>query len=372
MLWDVDLSVLNGDTRIYEPTKCILPPRSESRLPVKDEKPGWGRDQLNPDFPETGLDLCRRTLWFQDDLNFLCKKYYLDDECEFFPEILDLDKYPEAKRDIYAKTAREFYFKVFTPKDTDEEDDDEDVASSESDFDEDDGFDSDGTDVGMLDSTLDFEEDDEEMNKIISFFAKMPKVTGLVQGMIDMMEVLNRILPLISMKIEDPKLKNSIGRTIDIIAKGIGVILKICSFLGIKVQKKPSGAIGQIVKNRFKKDKKEFLEYEIDELNKVLDSLEKVGDDEEEEDDNGKPPRGEIPIDVPPNHLYPQKMPLHPGPMHQPIVCPPIPPPPPRPEPPEDRPIPSVPPEPPPCPPKGENGIADGVVKPEPSRPGQS
>ena len=41
-------------------------------------------------------------------------------------------------------------------------------------------MDFDSTLLGELDSTLDFVEDDEDMNKIIAFFAKMPKVTGLV------------------------------------------------------------------------------------------------------------------------------------------------------------------------------------------------
>ena len=140
-------------------------------------------------------------------------------------------------------------------------------------------FDFDSTGHGLLDSTLDFEEDESEMNKIIAFFAKMPKVTGLVQGMVDMMESLARILPLVIVKLDDDKLKGSLKRTVDIINLGLGKVLKICAYLGIKVQKKPNGAIGEIVKNRFKKDKKDFLEYEIDELNKSLDSLENVDDE---------------------------------------------------------------------------------------------
>ena len=76
-----------------------------------------------------------------------------------------------------------------------------------------------------------------------------------------------------------------------------------------------------------------------------------------------KPPKGEIPLDVKPNHLYPQRMPLRPGkpPL---IVVPPEPhppkppkpvPPPPKPFPPD--PIPSVNPPPPNKPKKGENGV---------------
>ena len=237
-------------------------------------------------------------------------------------------------------------------------------------------FDFDSTQLGELDSTLDFVEDDEEMNKIIAFFAKMPKVTGLVQGMLDMMESLARILPLVIVKLDDDKLKGSLKRTVDIINLGLGKVLKICAYLGIKVEKKPNGAIGQIVKNRFKKDKKDFLEYEIDELNKSLDSLENVDDDEKPP----KPPKGQIPIDVKPNHLYPQRMPLRPMPP-PPMVVPPEPPPvpvkpppPPPPKPPKPEvdptqvdssgseikpppPIPSVMPEPPKHPPKGANGI---------------
>jgi hypothetical protein len=146
---------------------------------------------------------------------------------------------------------------------------------------------------------------------------------------------------------------------LDIINLGIGKVLKICAYLGIKVQKKPNGAIGQIVKNRFKKDKKDFLEYEIDELNKSLDSLENI--DEEKPD---KPLKGKVPIDVEDQtHFYPQKMPLRPphGHVHPDIVVPPEHPPVDvkpdgdKPEPPS--PIPSVTPEPPNKPPKGENGI---------------
>ena len=240
------------------------------------------------------------------------------------------------------------------------------------DFDIDD-FDS--TQLRELDSTLDFVEDDEEMNKIIAFFAKMPKVTGLVQGMIDMVNALTRILPLVIVKIDDDKLKDSLNKTINILNLGLNKVLKICAYLGIKVERKQSAAIGEIVKNRFKKDKKDFMEYEIDELNKSLDALEKVDDDEKPP----KPPKGEIPLDVKPNHLYPQKMPLRPPvPPKPPIVVPPDPPPvdvkpepppppPPKPEPqvdssgteikPPPPPIPSVMPEPPNHPPKNENGI---------------
>jgi len=184
MLWDTDLSVLVGDTRVYNPSKVILPKRGSVRGPrmgiVQEDYPTrWDWTDLNPGFDkENGVDLCRRTLWFQDDLDFLCKRYELLDECVCKPEILDLSKYPEEKQGIYAKTAREFYFKVFQPKYVDDED--AEVVSSDSDLDDDDGFDSDGTELDMLDSTMDFEEDDEEMNKIIAFFAKMPKVTGLV------------------------------------------------------------------------------------------------------------------------------------------------------------------------------------------------
>jgi len=393
MLWDVDLSALKGkEDRIHVPPKVILPP-SGAQFPrmaapqetILPSETSWDKDKLNPGVPaEGGIDLCRRTLWFQDDLNFLCKKYYLMDECKFYPEIIDLTKYPEEKRSIYAKTAREFYFKVFEPKET-EDDEDIEIISSDSDLDDDDDFDIDSTDIGLLDSTLDFEEDEEEMNKIIAFFAKMPKVTGLVQGMLDMMTSLTRVLPLVVVKVDDPKLKESLGRTVDILNLGIGKVLKICAYLGIKVQKKPNGAIGQIVKNRFKKDKKDFLEYEIDELNKSLDSLENVDDDEKPP----KPPKGQIPLDVKPNHLYPQRMPLRPPvPPKPPIVVPPEPPPvpvkppppplPPKPPKPEVDPsgselengnnkpnnakpeppkIPSVMPEPPKYPPKEENGI---------------
>lgn len=85
----------------------------------------------------------------------------------------------------------------------------------------------------------------------------------------------------------------------NILNLGIGKVLKICAYLGIKVERKQSAAIGEIVKNRFKKNKKDFLDYEIDELNKSLDSLEKV------DEEPVKPQKGQIPLDVKPNHLYP-------------------------------------------------------------------
>ena len=234
-----------------------------------------------------------------DDLHFLGNRFYVKQQ-EEYDEILDLEKYPPNKQDIYAKTARRFVFQILEPREIDEDDDDE-LLSSDSDLDDMDGFDSDDTELAQLDSTLDFDEEDKEMNKIIAFFAKMPKVTGLVQGMLDMMTALTRILPLVAMKIDDPKLKDALTKTIDMLSTGINKVLKICAFLGIKVEKKPGGAIGHIVKDRFKKDKKDFLEYEIDELNKSLDSLEKVDDDEKPQN----PPKGQIPLDVKPNHLYP-------------------------------------------------------------------
>ncbi len=287
MLWDYDLSALIQGERILNPSKVILPPDRSGKSPrlglvQDDESTRWDEKDLNPMFDkEHGIDLCRRTCWLADDLLFLGKKYYLIGQ-EDYPEILDLSKYPEDKQPIYAKTARTFFFKVFEPK----EQPDDELISSDSDLDDLDStdLDFDSTLLGELDSTLDFVEDDEEMNKIIAFFAKMPKVTGLVQGMIDMVTALTRILPLVIVKIDDDKLKDSLNKTINILNLGLNKVLKICAYLGIKVERKQSAAIGEIVKNRFKKDKKDFLEYEIDELNKSLDSLENVDDEE-------KPPK---------------------------------------------------------------------------------
>lgn len=316
MLWDYDLDPKAG--------KVILPPMAdlEPRLGVQGEvlnpyPTAWGKEDLNPDLPADGIELSRRTLWLQDDLNFLCKRYDLEDEYHS-TEIIDLTNIPEEKWDIYRNTAREFYFKTFNPKYVDEE---IEIVSSDSDLDDlPDDFEIDSSQIGLLDSTLNFEQEDEKMNKIIAFFAKMPKVTNLVQGMVDMMESLTRILPLVIVKLDDDKLKGSLKRTVDIINLGLGKVLKLCAYLGIKVQKKPNGAIGEIVKNRFKKDKKDFLEYEIDELNKSLDALENV------DEEPPKPPKGQIPLDVKPNHLYPQKMPVGPKPP-PPVVVPPEPPP---------------------------------------------
>lgn len=357
MLWDYDLSPMAKSV--------LLPPPNvgRTRLGVSNgDLPttlpiGWDWGDLNPDIPDGGVELCRRTCWLQDDLFFLCQRYNLDGEYHS-KEIIDLSKYPEEKWSIYEKTARDFYFKVFDPKDQQVPEPEPGYDSSDTDLSYLDEFDPDSTDTRLLDSTTDFKEDDEEMNKIIAFFAKMPKVVGLVQGMLDMMAALTRILPLVVVKIDDPKLKDSLTKTVDMLSSGINKVLRICAFLGIKVEKKHGQAIGHIVKDRFKKERKDFLEYEIEELNKSLDALENV-----DSDDDKKPPRGEIPLDVKPNHLYPQKMPLGPG-KPPPIVVKPEPPPrppcPPRPQPPKPfppDPIPSVNPPPPNAPTKGENGV---------------
>ena len=347
MLWDYDLSPMAKSV--------LLPPPQvgQTRLGVTNgDVPttlpiGWDWDDLNPDVPEGGLELCRRTCWLQDDLFFLCQRYNLDGEYHS-KEIIDLSKYPDEKQPIYEKTARDFYFKVFDPKEKLDPDPDPDWDSSDTDLSDMDEFDPDSTDTRMLDSTTDFQEDEEEMNKIIAFFAKMPKITGLVQGMLDMMAALNRILPLVIVKIDDPKLKESLTKTVDMLSAGMNKVLKICAFLGIKVEKKQGQAIGHIVKDRFKKKQKDFLEYEIEELNKSLDALENVNEE------LTKPPKGEIPLDVKPNHLYPQKMPLRPG-KPMPIVVP-TEHQPPKPLPPPD-PIPSVELPPPDKPKKGENGV---------------
>ena len=164
-------------------------------------------------------------------------------------------------------------------------------------------------------------------------------------------------------------MKDVLVRIVTIVNKGLDKVIKICRFLGIKVERKPSGAMVAIVANRFKKDKKDFIEYEIDQLNKTIDGLEEV-------DEKVKlPPPGPIPPDISPNNLYPQKMPLgapipppppkkevhdllvgdHQDPPPPPPL--PVPPPPVVPPPPPKKDIPSVMPEPPKAPPKGANGI---------------
>ena len=54
--------------------------------------------------------------------------------------------------------------------------------------------------------------------------------------MIDMMAALTRILPLVVLRIDDPKLKESLTKTINMVSTGINRVLKICAFLGIKVE----------------------------------------------------------------------------------------------------------------------------------------
>lgn len=308
MLWDCDLDPQRS--KVILPKGHNFSPRIAGVTHKTEEYPNaWNFQDLNPDLPESGIDLSRKTLWFMDDLQFLCKRYDLSKEY-VSDEIVDLTNIPEDKQEIYKKTSRTFYFRTFVPKYVDE---DVEVVSSESDLDdlEEEDFELDSTQMGLLDSTLDFEEEDDKMNKIIAFFAKMPKVTGLVQGMVDMMQSLARILPLVIVKLDDDNLKGSLKRTVDIINLGLEKVLKLCAYLGIKVQKKPNGAIGEIVKNRFKKDKKDFLEYEIDELNKSLDSLENVDEeDDEDEDEEQIPQKGAVPVVVKQNHMYPQKMPI--------------------------------------------------------------
>ena len=178
MLWDVDLSALVDGNRISRPDEVILPPmgrtqtqrtglQSRMQAPTQDsENTSWDWDALNPTMPsQGGIELCRRTLWFMDDLNFLCRRYELVDECACFPEVVDVSKVPDDRKDRWAKTAREFYFKIFSPKDIDEDDEQEDsTISSDSDLDPDE---LDSTELEVLDSTLDFEQEDEEMKKAV-------------------------------------------------------------------------------------------------------------------------------------------------------------------------------------------------------------
>ena len=116
MLWDYDLSPLAKSV--------LLPPPlfgKSTRLGISgggqstSQTLGWNWDDLNPDVPEEGIDLMRTTCWLMDDLDFLCKRYVLCGQYHS-KEIIDLSKYPEDKWPIYEKTARDFYFKVFDPR----------------------------------------------------------------------------------------------------------------------------------------------------------------------------------------------------------------------------------------------------------------
>ena len=133
MLWDYDLS----------------PDPEKVRIAAEKIQ------SLNPDMPASGeLDLCRRTLWFEDDLAFLLKRYKNLGQLEF-PEIIDVSKYPEEKQEIYEKTARQFVFQLFEPleiiPDVEPPDEDEDDPPEDLDFDPDD------TELNDLDPTLDFD-----------------------------------------------------------------------------------------------------------------------------------------------------------------------------------------------------------------------
>lgn len=163
MLWDYDLSPLAKSV--------LLPPPPMGGMMVgrmgvfgfggtsSTENPlGWDRGDLNPDVPEEGVELKRTTCWLMDDLAFLCKKYNIYGQYHS-KEIIDLSKYPEEKWPIYEKTARDFYFKVFEPKDI--PDDPDEPVSSDSDLDSsDDDFDPISTETDLLDSTTDFKEDE--------------------------------------------------------------------------------------------------------------------------------------------------------------------------------------------------------------------
>ena len=131
MLWEYDIEP--------EAEKCILPPNagSKPRLGINTNVPvetttAWGLNDLNPSVPEAGVDLSRKTLWLEDDLNFLCKRYDLEDEY-VSTEVMDISKVPDEKKELYEKSAREFHFKVFEPKYIDE---DVDIISSDSDLDD--------------------------------------------------------------------------------------------------------------------------------------------------------------------------------------------------------------------------------------------
>ena len=182
MLWDYDLSPMAKSVLLPPPQIGMLAGRMGvpgfGGTSTTENPLGWDRDDLNPDVHEEGVELKRTTLWLMDDLAFLCKKYNIYGQYHS-KEVIDLSKYPEEKWPIYEKTARDFYFKVFEPKDI--PDDPDEPVSSDSDLDSsDDDFDPDSTETEMLDSTTDFKEDEKEMKRIISFFAKMPKVTKLV------------------------------------------------------------------------------------------------------------------------------------------------------------------------------------------------
>lgn len=153
------------------------------------------------------------------------------------------------------------------------------------------------------------------MKKIVAFFANMPKVTGLIQGLLDMMAALVRILPMAAAKMDSPqeaKARQAIERTISLLNLGVDKTLRMCRYLGLKVERRPSGAMAIAMKHRFDKDRKDFIEYEVDELNRTLDSLDKV-------DEEVRPiPPGPLPPDVSENNLYPQRMKLRPDPMPPP------------------------------------------------------
>lgn len=142
MLWDVDLEpVVN---KVYLPPGQNFKPRMGVPSEPIQYPTAWKKDDLNPGVPADGIELLRKTLWFRDDLDFLCKRYDLDGQY-VSKEIVDLTNVPEDKKELYEKTARTFYFRIFTPKYVDN--DDVEVVSSDSDLDDfdDDDFEIDST-----------------------------------------------------------------------------------------------------------------------------------------------------------------------------------------------------------------------------------
>lgn len=98
MLWDYDLSPIANKVLLPKPVSST----KTQRLGIVGESDTdystyWNINDLNPDMPESGIDLCRRTCWLIDDLEFLGKRYYAKEQ-KPFDEIVDISKYPEDKQ----------------------------------------------------------------------------------------------------------------------------------------------------------------------------------------------------------------------------------------------------------------------------------
>lgn len=143
MLWDVDLGP--------KAKKCLIPDPTLANSTWFDPNRGF---DPNPDVKESEFVLTRRTLWLQDDLSNLGRKYAVVGQ-QVYTERLDLSKIPEDRRPNHDHP-RDFCLLELEPipQQADSSGSELDSSTAESAIG---GFDLDSTQSGQLDSTLDLE-----------------------------------------------------------------------------------------------------------------------------------------------------------------------------------------------------------------------